>query len=236
MKAIILAAGRSSRLLPLSADLPKCLLKLHDKCLLRYQLDLLDALGVNDITVAAGYKAELLGRKLGDRARLHIYEDYANTNNLGTLHSCRERLRDDVLILFSDVLADRTAIQDLIADRHDIVLLVDESQARGETMRVKLRDGLVSDIGKHLSPRESGGSFIGMAKLSGAGAALLRTELQAMIDQGGFEQAYYTVAFARLADQGHAINVTYLKGRPWLEVDTPDDYREAQRRTFYLER
>ena len=51
MKAIILAAGRSKRMLPLTKDIPKCLLPIGGKTLLKYQLELLRINGITDIII-----------------------------------------------------------------------------------------------------------------------------------------------------------------------------------------
>ncbi|WP_045214014.1 NTP transferase domain-containing protein [Desulfonatronovibrio magnus] len=55
MKAIILAAGRGSRLLSLTDDRPKCLVELYGKPLLDWQIKALRDAGIQDITVVRGY-------------------------------------------------------------------------------------------------------------------------------------------------------------------------------------
>ena len=51
MKAIILAAGSGSRLLPITKEIPKCLIRVSDKCILDYQLDALLELEITDIAI-----------------------------------------------------------------------------------------------------------------------------------------------------------------------------------------
>lgn len=51
MKAMLLAAGLGMRLRPITKDTPKCLLQVNGKPLLRYHLDRLDALGVQDVVI-----------------------------------------------------------------------------------------------------------------------------------------------------------------------------------------
>ena len=60
MKAIILAAGRGSRMKHLTDEKPKCLAKLGGKLLIEWQLEALSAAGINEIAIVTGYKKELL--------------------------------------------------------------------------------------------------------------------------------------------------------------------------------
>ena len=60
MKAIILAAGRGSRMKNLTDEKPKCLAKLRGKPLLEWQLTSLREAGIEDIAIVTGYKRELL--------------------------------------------------------------------------------------------------------------------------------------------------------------------------------
>ena len=60
MRAVILAAGRGSRMGPMGNDRPKCLVKLDDRPLLDRQIAALRRGGVNEIGVVRGYRAEML--------------------------------------------------------------------------------------------------------------------------------------------------------------------------------
>ncbi|MEL7453794.1 MAG: sugar phosphate nucleotidyltransferase, partial [Pseudomonadota bacterium] len=67
MRAIILAAGRGSRLLPLTENLPKCLLPVRDTTVLSLQLDTLEQAGVNEAIVITGFMAGTVEAELADR-------------------------------------------------------------------------------------------------------------------------------------------------------------------------
>ena len=58
MKAIIIAAGPCKRLMPLTDELPKCMLKINGKPILRNTIELFRNNGINDISVIRGYKKE----------------------------------------------------------------------------------------------------------------------------------------------------------------------------------
>ena len=85
MKAIILAAGLSSRLYPLTLKRPKCLLDVGGVSIIERQIENIQKIGINDIIVVVGYKKDIIKKTLGDKVKFRDYEDYDKTNNLHTL-------------------------------------------------------------------------------------------------------------------------------------------------------
>lgn len=234
MKAIILAAGIGSRLSRLTSGRPKCLLKLRDGPILLHQLDLLAACGITEVTIVTGFAAEHIRSQVHGRAKCVYYPDFATTNNLLTIHYYRQLLDGDVLLLFSDVLLTRQGLQDCINHQGDFALLVDTSRCLDGTMRVCLAGGAIIDIGTHIPTAEGDGNFIGIAKYSAQGSKLLAAELRRMVATSDCTNAYYTAALVPLAARGYRLEGVDLNGRPWIEVDTVDDYLTAQGNTFYL--
>jgi len=226
MKAIILAAGRSTRLYPITLDKPKCLLDLNGKILLDRQIETLKELGVEDIVVVTGYLNEMLEKACEGKARCLHFSDFAKTNNLHTLNHIREELNDDVLVLFADVVFDKEILKDCI-DSNENFNLVLEQDLVPETMRAKTINGKVIGIGKHVSEEEAEGNFIGLAKFSKKGAELLKEELDNLANDENSD-AYYVLALNELAKKGHSISFTPVNGRNWTEIDTVEDYEQAK--------
>lgn len=91
--AIILAAGSSSRFVPLSAETPKGLLYVKGEILIERQIRQLNEAGINDITVVVGYKAEqfeYLEEKFG--VQIVMNEDYARYNNTSSMIRVLDKL------------------------------------------------------------------------------------------------------------------------------------------------
>jgi len=234
MKGIILAAGLGSRLSGLTSGRPKCLLELRGKPILLYQLDLLAACGITDVTIVTGFAGEHVQTYATGRASCAHYPDFASTNNLRTLNYCQHLLAGDVLLLFSDVLLSRQSLQECTNSSSDFALLVDTSRCLEGTMRVRIVGGAVTDIGQHITPADGDGNFIGIAKFSAHGSNLLAGELRRMVAAGDCTNAYYTAALQSLAAAGNRLDGIDLSGSPWLEIDTMEDYLTAQEKTFYL--
>lgn len=100
--AIIMAAGLSSRLAPISYEKPKGLLRVRGEVLIERQIRQLQAAGVTDITVVVGYKKEYffyLASKFG--VHIKVNPQYATRNNNYTLWLVRDRL-DNTYVCSSD--------------------------------------------------------------------------------------------------------------------------------------
>lgn len=100
--AVIMAAGMSSRFVPLSYEKPKALLKVKGEILIEREIKQLQEAGITDITVVLGYLKEQLFY-LGDKYNVNIVinEDYYRYNNTSTLIRVADRL-DNTYICSSD--------------------------------------------------------------------------------------------------------------------------------------
>lgn len=232
MKAIILAAGLSSRLRPRTLEIPKCLLPLHGRTVMDHQLAALQQQGIREVAVVVGFLGEAIRQAMGSRVSYAEYLDYDKTNNLHTLHHCRALLDDACIVLFADVLIHPAALGTLMSSREDFSLLVDTSRCLAGTMRVLIENDGITDLGGHIPPPDGDGNFVGIAMFSRKGAAELRSELEVMVAEGGHEKEYYVQALPRLVRRGRRVAPIEVNG-PWLEIDTGGDYEEALARDFY---
>lgn len=103
MKAIILAAGMGTRLMPLTAEKPKSLVETAGESFFSRQLRLLAEIGVEDIVVVTGYKAEAFKPFYGRKGLRFVHnEHFHDRNNLWSMYLVREELKD-CLVLEGDV-------------------------------------------------------------------------------------------------------------------------------------
>lgn len=100
--AIIMAAGTSSRFVPLSAECPKGLLEVKGEVLVERQMRQLKEAGIADITLVVGYKADMFAY-LGDKYGVEIVlnEDFARYNNTSSLIRVIDKL-DNTFVCSSD--------------------------------------------------------------------------------------------------------------------------------------
>jgi histidinol-phosphate/aromatic aminotransferase/cobyric acid decarboxylase-like protein/choline kinase len=116
MQAIILAAGMGSRLGKYTQNNTKCMLPINGRTLIERSLDALNAAGITKCILVVGYQKENLMRFIGSRYK-NINITYIANDNIYSLALAKEHLlRDDTLLLESDLIFEERLIQDMLAD------------------------------------------------------------------------------------------------------------------------
>jgi len=234
---IILCAGRGGRLRPLTDDRPKCLLAFGGSTILERCLDNLRAVGVGDIILVTGYRSELIERLVDERGYAGVSfvrnPDFARTNTAVSLNLALKRVDADVLVVNGDVLFDRSILADLLARSDSLDAAVDaEISLDGEEVKVAARNGRIEKIGKHLDPRESAGEAIGLYKIKRDVILDLIRVYDALEERNEFHH-FFETGFDDLQNGGRAraaaFGLALTAGRPWIEIDTLEDFRNAER-------
>ncbi|MEP6342989.1 MAG: phosphocholine cytidylyltransferase family protein [Maricaulaceae bacterium] len=231
MHAIILSAGRGSRLLPLTTDLPKCLLPIGLTTVLGMQLDTLYAAGVKTATIVTGFnshlvEAELASRQKGPEVTTLFNPFYQVADNLASCWMVRKSMVQDFLIINGDTLFSPNIIRKVLdAPQSDIAVTIDKKDYYdGDDMKVTLEGRQLTAIGKTLSADATNGESIGMLRFMGDGPKIFTDELERLMRTKDGTKSWYLSAIHGLAKSGVEINTTLIKGFQWAELDTPEDY------------
>ncbi|MBL8643992.1 MAG: phosphocholine cytidylyltransferase family protein, partial [Rhodospirillaceae bacterium] len=237
-KAIILSAGKGSRLGALTANSPKCLLKLGPRSLLGWQVHMLKAGGVSSVCVVTGFEtaqveAEVKALSQPDLVmRTLLNPFYHIADNLSTCWMARGEMQDDFILLNGDTLIDAEIVRRLIAaPPAPITLTVDHKASYDDDdMKVQEVDGRVLNVSKKLDPSIVSAESIGMIRFRADGAAAFVAELEAAIRTDTGLQAFYLASIAKLAQRLH-VTTAGIDGLKWCEVDFPKDYEAALKLT-----
>ena len=120
-QAVILAAGRGSRMGKSTERSHKCLTILNNKTLLNWQQDALRDAGVSSITVIRGYRSEMLQ---GDFKTVENPR-WAETNMVATLF-CAPKFEQETVISYSDIVYPSKHVKDLMEKEGDVVISADK--------------------------------------------------------------------------------------------------------------
>jgi phosphoenolpyruvate phosphomutase len=242
-RAIVIAASRGAALGPLTADRPKCMIDIRGTPLLQRLVSTLRECGVREVTVVRGYRKEAItvtGITAVDN------DAHETTGEAASLACALDRLEGACVLSYGDILFRRHVLEGLLATDGDVVVAVDalpRERTDADPQRVCDRvacsrpyTGNYLDeeepvslrrIANDLAPHEAHGEWMGLAKLSARGSALVRAELEAMRADGTLGRASLLDLFSRLLAAGHAIPVVYVLGN-WLDVDDAFDLARAR--------
>ena len=132
MQAIMLAAGKGSRLGKYTKNNTKCMLEVHGKTLLERAIDALLLAGIKDFIIVLGYKGEnvkkYIREKELDKKINIIYVDndvYDTTNNIYSLYLAKDYLiKDDTILLESDLIYDVSIVKKLVDSKYDSAAVI----------------------------------------------------------------------------------------------------------------
>lgn len=237
MRVVILAAGQGTRLRPYTDNKPKCMVELHGKSLIDYQLEAFKKAGLTDITVVAGYCEDKLKLK---GVRKIINPRYATTNMVSTLMCARDLFdgRDDVLITYGDIVYEQRILKEILDAKGSMALTIDTEWKRLWSLRMdnpledaetlKLDGERIIELGKKPSSySEINGQYMGLIKVDAKSAQDFVNVWDSMdrtaeYDNKDFDNMYLTSFIQYLIDRGWFARAVPVKNG-WLEIDTVED-------------
>ena len=238
MKAIVLSAGQGRRLLPLTSDLPKCLLDLDgERTVLQVQLETLARCGISEATVVTGYGADQIDAYLATRRTPDIRVDtiynpfFASSDNLISCWLSRAAMADDFLLLNGDtIFEDAVLLRLLDSIRDPLTVTVDHKRHYDDDdMKVALdAAGRVLAIGKHLPLEAVGAEAIGMIALAGSGPKLFVEGLERAVRRPDATRRWYLTVVHELAEEDGIVGTASIHGHWWREIDGTEDLSRAR--------
>ena len=236
--AVILAAGRGSRLGALTDALPKCLTVVAGRALLDWMLDALFQSGIERVLIVGGYGYESLAAYQSPRVSTICHARWSQTNMLGTLQAADSWLASQpCLIAYSDIAVRHAHLALLRSAPGDIVVANNthwyslwserfaDALVDAETFAADV--GTLRKIGgRAASLTEIGGQFMGLIKTTPKGWAQLNAELIRDPILAGAGDT--TKLLARALEVAVPIKVVDCAGG-WIEIDSPLDMQVVER-------
>jgi len=234
-RAIILSAGQGSRLLPLTAERPKCLIDFSGRTLLAWQIETLIAQGVTRFDIVTGFMTQMVEAELarlqrpGVTIRTCFNPFYKVADNLGSCWIARDAMDGDFLILNGDTLISPEIAAKVQADDGGwpITVTVDvKSNYDSDDMKVTRQAGKLLAIGKTLTAEQTNAESIGFLAFRGEGVALFRDTVEAFMRTPAGVENWYLKIIDAIAPTGK-VGTCSIEGLKWAEVDFLNDVETA---------
>ncbi|HIE41224.1 MAG TPA: phosphocholine cytidylyltransferase family protein [Candidatus Aenigmarchaeota archaeon] len=239
--AIILAAGRGSRLKELSLEQPKPMTSVNKTSIIHNLVKLLIQNGFRKIVVVTGYFAQKLQQSIlavfkGQAEFIFVEKKkFDSTNNIYSLWLAAEHFADGFYLFEADVFCDASLIKKLkLSPAQDIILLGAYTEQMNGTVVELDQDGMVKEIylKRHqTAPFDFNGKYktINFYKLSSEFVnRFFLKKLQEHIDREDV-YSYYELIIKEAVDRKYPFFGLLAKESKWWEIDTLEDLNMAER-------
>lgn len=229
MQAIIMAAGKGSRLGALTEGNPKSFVEIKGKKLIEYNLDLLRHYGMDEVIIVTGYRSEAFENLTRDMKNVRLIYNpfYEMVNVLGSFYMGMDALHDDFLYLHADTLCEPMIFEKLMEEKADVILPVEYKVCDEEAMKVRSENGKIVEINKQMLLDAAEGEFIGIAGFKKKVLPALKEKTRQLMKEKEFS-AYFESAIQRLIEEeDFQIEAVSTEGAFWAEIDFPEDYEKA---------
>lgn len=225
MKAILLAAGKGTRISRMIEPVPKSTLPIKGEPLIRYTVKMLERFGIPAV-VCVGYQKECIFEALkGFDVTYYNNPFYDVTNSIASLWIARAELDDDVIVMNADVYISDEILQMVLDDAHDNVMAMDTTRtAMGDYFFKTMDSGCIKKYGKDLPLQERSGEYVGIAKITKAFLPAFIGKMDQMIDHQKHSGWWENIMYAFTDNDEHPIHTLDVEGRFWSEIDFFDDY------------
>ena len=239
MRAVIFAAGKSSRLGELTRETPKSCLAINtQESILERSLRLLAKYGFEEIFIVTGFKADVI-KKLISKQKNNFKcietifnKEFETKNNYYTALLSADLLGTDTLILNSDIVYSEKILKFVkkgIQKTDESFMVIDDSKPSiDEDMKIYIENKTqkITRINKKLDNSLAFGEYIGIMRINDNYLKYFKNQLNIMLKNNETDK-YYEDALDSILDK---IDIYPLstKAEEWTEIDFLEDYQKAK--------
>ena len=241
MKAIILAAGKGERLMPLTSDTPKSLLELENETtLLESQLITINKTAIDKVVIVTGYLTEKIESKVQRYSKEYnidiqiIYNPFFDiSNNLLSLWQARHEMESDFIIINGDDIFNDSVLLGLLEhDKNELItMVIDRKETYDEDdMKLIIENGRILEGSKKIPLNEANGESIGMIRVTGEAKGIMVDTMERMVRNKKNMQVFYLAMIQELINQGIVVGYHEISSKDWAEIDFHPDLEDIRKK------
>lgn len=225
MKAILLAAGRGTRISRMVKEIPKSTLPINGTPLIKWTVDMLQSKGI-ETSVCVGYQQNAIRDALKDfKVNYYFNPFYDVTNSIASLWFARQELEGECLILNADVFFSDIILQMIMEDQHQAVVMVDKTRRKtGDYFFSTTDNGCIRKYGKDLPLQYRSCEYVGISKISSGFMPVFLKRLDELIGASRHDMWWENTLYSFTNENEYQIYTKDVEGLFWSEIDYFDDY------------
>jgi len=223
-RAILMAAGRGTRISREIYDSCKCTLDIGGIPLIRHTVQMLVNMNI-EVHIAVGFNKHLIKESL--KGLDVVYHDnvfYSITNSLASLWFAREALSGDTVILGNaDVFWEDNLLTALLSEKRDCAMLCDSSRVEQGDYLFNVIDDKIVSYGKGIDCHQANCEYVGLAIIQGALIEKCRERLDVLVEEQRHGDWWELILYSMTAER--PIWAKDISGMFWAEIDFIEDYK-----------
>lgn len=231
MKAMVLAAGKGTRLFPLTGVLPKPMAPAADKPIIQHIFELLSRTGVDETHANVHHLADVVLDHYGEETqvggmRVRFHHEQQLMGTAGGVKNLAEAFEETFVVVMGDALTD--------VDVREVVDFHKGNKAAATIALTPVED--TTEYGVAVLDREK--SIVGfqekpgpeeaISNLANTGIYVLEPEALSYVPEGAFFD-FAKDLFPRLLEAGERVAGYNVRGSYWSDIGTLSAYKKAQR-------
>lgn len=245
IQAVIPAAGDPRRLhsgfSEILNDKPLCMLEIGGKTLIDRQVDILRSCEVKDIYVIGGYQADKIK---AESTKMLKNPNYSSSGTAWSIMSAKDYLKNQCVVIYSDIIFDRLILDQLLSSPHAITLVIDRAYRtlppREKKLDLVIAEDLAKDsrsrrlelntfkrvleVGQQIDRQKANYEFIGMVFFREEGLSELTEAWQALPSP---EKADLNDLLQHLIDRGVPVHGLEIE-HGWSELHSIEDFKRVK--------
>lgn len=225
MRALILAAGRGTRISRYLSGNPKCTVDIGEISLIENTVKQLNSFGVEKIGVILGYNNNVIREILKDYNVDFFYNPFYDvTNSIASAWFASEFIseEDDMIIMNGDVYLEDSLLKNILIEKSSPVLFCDTSRKEEADYKLYFEKNILIKYGKELSGNDISGEYIGVAKINKDFINTFKEGLNSLINKQQHSLWWENILYSMSGSQ--KICVKEIGNKFWAEVDYIEDY------------
>jgi choline kinase len=229
--AVIMAAGMGTRFGDMTNEITKGFIMAGEKPMIIRSVETLLASGINRIIIGTGFKKELYETLANEYPQIECVFSpvYASTNSMYTLWNCKQAIgKDDFLVLESDLVFEKRAIDDLLQNHHkNVMLCADVTKFQDSYYLEYNHNQELVNCSVNKNELKVCGEMVGIHKLSNSFYKQLCSYYSNIVKEK--PKMGYEFALLHLAQTVEPIHVHKIPDLAWYEIDDFDDLVFAEK-------
>lgn len=223
MKALLMAAGKGTRISRYIEGKPKCTVDIGEITLIEYTIKELLKRGIKSIALVLGYHADEIKEILKNYDITYYYNYFYDvTNSIASAWFAKDFLDDDMILMNADVYLEPALLDKIFETDKTPILFSDSSRKEVADYKFYYEGNELIKFGKNLEGNDISGEYVGVAKIEKSFLEEMISRMDKLIADGKHGMWWEDILYSFVGER--QIFVKDIDGMFWAEVDYVDDY------------